>query len=111
MDIMTSARILSGGECGDFLKAHSLSQAAPSYSLGTILPQCAPAALAVRAVLTTRSAGINISSQNTTEKVFIALFREGNREKGVPQFSAAGRRSSRSPAIPIAESNLRAKER
>jgi len=111
MDIMTSARILSGGEGGDFLEAHSLIQAAPSYSLGTISPQCAAASPAVSAVLTTRSAGINISLQNTTKKVFIALFREGNREKNYPLFSAAGGHLSSSRAVPNPERNPRAKER
>jgi hypothetical protein len=40
-----------------------------------------PAPSCPGAVLTTRSATTKISSENTTKKFFIRLFREGNREK------------------------------
>ncbi|MDH7512492.1 MAG: hypothetical protein QHH14_06070 [Clostridiales bacterium] len=123
MDIMTFARIFPDREYGDFLAALSLIHKAPSCFLVTISPSCAAAAPAGGcSVLTTIGDSINISSKNTTKKVFIAVFREGNREKSAAvmisrralAYSCFPRRADICPsgrAVPKPDRNGRAKER
>jgi hypothetical protein len=62
-------------------------------------------------VLTTRRARAKISSQNIPREVLITLFGEGNREKSLTLFSAAGGHSFSGRAVPNPERHPRAKER